>query len=116
MTWLVAALGSAYVAWTGFALTSRVAALRRRFIVIGYDVNLDLPPATRTMFRVCTPAVVLPLTLTVIVVLVAKEIYLKEAAAKLFVSTFLILATAVVAAIVAETILRTVLAASTGAL
>jgi len=98
LSWIVTALASWYVGWTGYVLGRRTPAFRQLFSGLGAELSWP----TRTVLSLCTPAVVWPATIVTIAFLLVKERTVESGATKLLLSVIVFMTTACVAAVATE--------------
>ena len=105
LSWLVTGLASAYVAWTGYTLTTRVPAFSSLFAGLG----AELPGVTRFAISACRPGVVWPVTIAAITFLVVKELRMPSFRARTLWNIAIFFAAAGIAAVITEALFQPML-------
>ncbi len=105
LSWFTTALVAAYVAWTGYALATRVAGFSNIFAGLGAEV----PPVTRLAIAACNPWFVGPGTILILVILIVKEFRVSSLQARTLWNLAFFFAAATASAVVTEALFRPML-------
>ena len=105
LSWTVALFAIWYVAWCGYALCRRVLVYGNLYSGMG----VDLPLPTRIAFAICKPAVLWPVSITVLVFLLVKEVRIERFRTRVMISVLIFMAAACASAVITEVIFQPML-------